>query len=146
LYFPPSLLFFRFEPHFLTSQGFAGGWFYCFGYAVDFPNKAVVFANYMSFWSDKPRVLWISIFFVFPIGFNILNVRRYGEVEYWFTAIKVVTIVGLSLAGLLIAMDATGTVLLGTDANLRPVPCAENVIGECLGGPGFGCISLPHSP
>lgn len=124
---------------FLTPGiGFAGGCLYCFGYAVDFPNKAVAFANYMSYWSDKPRVLWISIFFVFPIAFNILNVRKYGEVEYWFTAIKVVTIVGLIICGLLIAMNVTGTALLGTDNNLRPVPCANNTIGQCLTAPGFG--------
>lgn len=95
----------------------------------------------MSYWSDKPRALWISIFFLFPIGFNVLNVRRYGEIEYWFTAIKIVTIVGLSITGLLIAMEVTGTALLGTDANLRPVSCAENVIGECLTDSGFGCMS-----
>jgi amino acid permease len=98
----------------------------------------------MSYWSDKPRVLWISIFFVFPIAFNILNVRKYGEVEYWFTAIKVVTIVGLIICGLLIAMNVTGTALLGTDNNLRPVPCANNTIGQCLTAPGFGCTLLIH--
>ena len=123
-----------------NSQGFAAGWFYCFGYAVDFPNKAVAFANYMSYWSDKPRALWISIFFVAPILFNALNVRRYGEIEYVLTAIKVTTIVGLIIAGLLIAMEVTGTALLGTDDNLRPVACINNTIGNCLTEPGFGCI------
>jgi len=95
----------------------------------------------MAYWSDESRFLWISIFFVFPILFNILNVRRYGEIEYWFTAIKVVTIVGLIICGLLIAMDVTGTALLGTDQDYRPVPCANNTIGQCLTNPGFGCIS-----
>jgi amino acid permease len=93
----------------------------------------------MSYWSDKPRVLWISIFFIAPILFNVLNVRRYGEIEYGLTAIKVVTILGLIITGLLIAMEATGTALLGTDDNLRPVLCINNTINECLTDPGFGC-------
>ena len=39
--------------------------------------------------------LWIAIFFILPIFFNLLNVRRIGAIEFTFTAIKVCTLVGL---------------------------------------------------
>ena len=96
----------------------------------------------MAFWSDLNPAIFISIFLVFPIAFNLLNVRRYGEIEYWFTTIKVLTIAGLVLAGLLIAMGAvSGFYLFGTDAQYRPVDCLSNAVGTCV--PGFGFISTP---
>jgi amino acid permease len=98
----------------------------------------------MAFWTDVHPAIFVTVFLVFPIGFNLLNVRRYGEIEYWFTTIKVLTIVGLVLAGLLIAMGAApGPNLLGTDANFKPVDCINNnnpLNAPCV--PGFGFISI----
>lgn len=63
--------------------------------------------------------------------------------EFWFTTIKVITIVGLIFLGLLLAMGAAaGPLLLGTDAQYSAVKCAQNVIGECLPSPGFNCVIL----
>jgi len=98
----------------------------------------------MGFWTDVHPAVFISIFFVFSIAFNLLNVRRYGEIEYWATTIKVLTIVGLVLTGLLISMGAVaGPLYLGTNAQYQPVLCSENdpSMGPCLPGVGFISIS-----
>ena len=86
----------------------------------------------------------IVVFFIPPILINILNVRKYGEVEFWMTTIKLTTILGLIILGVVIAAGGISSLLLGTDANYRPVPCDKNdiAIGSCLSKPGFGCSSV----
>ena len=130
----------------LTSQGFAAGYAYCFGYALDYPNKAVATANFMTFWTNAvPPAAWITIFLLIPILFNLFNVRRIGEIEFWLTSIKVTTIVGLIFLGILLPMGASPSPpLLGTSAQYTAVDCSENVIGECLPNPGFNCLD-PYS-
>jgi len=90
---------------------------------------------------------WIVIFFIFTISFNLLNVRRVGVIEYTFTAIKVTTLVGLCILGLVILSGGVDEQpLLGLDSIYNPVPCAQNNItmGPCLSEPGFNCIDFEN--
>jgi amino acid permease len=103
----------------------------------------------MAFWLPKdqyPPEIWISLFWVVPLLFNYLNVRRYGEIEFWLTVTKVVTIVGIIILGILLPMGASPTTpLLGTDmSTLELVVCPQNPTPgiTCVGRPGFECISL----
>src|SRR5271156_3685560 len=100
----------------------------------------------MKFWSTPiPEPAWIAIFLVLAFLFNLFNVRRYGEIEFWLTTIKITLIVGLILLGVLLPMGAsTEGLLLGTDDNFHPVNCNETVamIGGCLPSPGFNCLIL----
>jgi hypothetical protein len=97
----------------------------------------------MTLWTTVSPVIWLSIFILLPFLFNILNLRRYGEVEYWITVIKVFTLVSVILIGILLPMGAsTSTQLLGTDAQFSPVKCGSNTVGQCLSPPGFTCILL----
>jgi amino acid permease len=96
---------------------------------------------------DKYRPeIWISIFWLIPVLFNYLNVRRYGEIEFWLTVAKVVTIVGIIVLGILLPMGASpATRLLGTDMQtLELVECPQTPTPgiTCVGTPGFGCISI----
>jgi hypothetical protein len=87
----------------------------------------------------------ITIFLVIPILFNLCNVRRYGEIEYWLTTLKIALIVGLICLGLLLPMSATPRPqLTGTNADYVPVDCSENdpAIGECVLPHGFDCNHL----
>lgn len=109
---------------------------------MDFANKAVTFSEYLTYWTadtTRNNVLAISFFFVLPILVNILNVRKYGEVEFWVTAFKLLSIMGLILVAFVIATGGAPSAKLGTSEDYRAVDCAENVIGACLSSPGFGC-------
>lgn len=108
---------------------------------MDYPNKALFAAEFMTFWTTSvPPEAWIAIFLIIPVLFNLFNVRRYGEVEFWLTSIKVTLIVGLIFLGIILPMGASpGSQLLGTSADYRPVDCSENVIGDCLPSHGFNC-------
>ena len=111
-------------------------------YAVPFPLVAA--AGIMEFWvPNLSSAVWVSAFFLVPIGFNFFNVRRYGAFEFYLTSIKVVACVGIMILGILLPMGAsTQPRLLGTDAAThQPVQC-NNVTDGCLEQPGFNCIVL----
>jgi amino acid permease len=99
----------------------------------------------MAFWDNEKRftALWIAIFFVVPIVFNFLYVRRLGEIEYWLTTTKIILILILIVTGLLIGLGLSTDPLLGTSSGYWPVPCSANEIGDCVPGPGLVSI-CPH--
>lgn len=55
----------------------------------------------MRHWFPRsPTALWSALFIGLVLGLNILSVRIYGEAEFWFASVKVVTIVIFILVGL----------------------------------------------
>lgn len=112
-------------------------------YAVPFPLVAA--SNIMSFWIPKSQIspaVWISVYFLLPITFNLFNVRRYGELEFWLTSIKVLACIGLIFLGILLPMDAsTEPLLLGTNSTTHEIiQCLNSTVDECVAQPGFKCI------
>jgi amino acid permease len=87
-------------------------------------------------------VISTSIFFVVPIAFNAYRIRKYGEIEFWITTIKVLTLVGLIIIGLVISTNDAASSLLGTDKSHYPLPCVNNTAGECVAAPDFLCINF----
>lgn len=113
---------------------------------MDFPNKVSSAATFVTIWDPDQRyhALWITMFFIVPIIFNFLYVRNLGEIEYWLTAIKIITILGLIITGILIAVGLSTEPRLGTSSQYTPLPCSANEIGNCVSPPGL--ISLdPNS-
>jgi amino acid permease len=125
------------------EKGFACGWIYWIGYVFSYPSKLVSIQKIMSFWCPNAHsAVIISVFLPVPLLINYLPARRYGEIEYWITILKITAICGIILLGVLFPMDASGnTPLLATVNNLT-FPCPSNPeIGECVGRQGFGCMS-----
>lgn len=112
------------------------------------PTPLVAAASIMSYWVQENSALWISVYIIPPILFNLLNVRRFGEVEFWLSSIKVYTFVGLVFFGLFLLMDAsTAPRLLGTKpfSNVTDYPliqCDHPALDDCVSSPGFNCTSL----
>lgn len=46
--------------------------------------------------------VWITVFLFVICCFNFLGVRAYGEAEFWFSVIKITTIIGLIILGVII--------------------------------------------
>jgi amino acid permease len=96
------------------------------------------------FWGPQskpllPSTSWIAFFLLVPLGFNFFNVRRYGEIEFWLTSVKVALFTGLIILGVLLPMSASPTPpLLGTVNGTVPVECSDSLV-ECLSNPGFKC-------
>ncbi len=47
---------------------------------------------------------WITVLFIvlILISFNLLGARLFGELEFWFSIIKVVTIIAMVIVGLVL--------------------------------------------
>jgi len=81
--------------------GFTVGWNYTFSTIVFCMSEITAVAIYMKFWfPDVPQWTWALATFVIMIGINLLNVKFFGEFEYWFSMIKVAAIVFMIVTGL----------------------------------------------
>ena len=80
------------------SLGFAMGWLYVYSFAIFVPFELTAAALVVDFWNTgiSPGV-WITVFLVPMVLLNILPVRFYGEAEFVFAWIKLLTITGLLL-------------------------------------------------
>jgi len=78
---------------------------------------------------------------IFPIVFNLFNVRRYGEIEFWFTVLKIAAVIGITILGILLPMNvSTYPRLLGTNAQHQMIPCNSPATDNCVNPPGFDCM------
>jgi amino acid permease len=128
-----------------NGQGFACGWAYWFAQAMSVAAQLVAASNTLYLWLPYvPREIWILVIFVIIFVFNNFNVRRYGEIEYWLTVIKVITIMGIIVAGVLLPMNASPNQrLLGTNNAGNPVACNDPSNNyTCIAVPGFECTVL----
>jgi AAT family amino acid transporter/D-serine/D-alanine/glycine transporter len=95
--------------------GFATGWSYWFMWVVTAMAELTAIGIYIRYWfPNVPQWLPALVALVALYGANQLAVRVFGELEFWFALIKVVTIVGLILGGLFVIFFHVGE--LGTTA------------------------------
>ena len=99
--------------------GFFTGWNYWFNYTICNIAELTVMGIYIQFWF--PGVpLWATAIAVMAIfgTVNLMNVKAFGEFEFWFALIKVVTIVSMIFFGLFIIVFGLGEGQGITIANL----------------------------
>jgi amino acid transporter, AAT family len=81
--------------------GFVTGWSYWFMWVVTAMAELTAIGIYVRYWlPDMPQWLPPLVALGLLYGANLLAVRVFGELEFWFALIKVVTILALILAGL----------------------------------------------
>jgi amino acid transporter, AAT family len=87
--------------------GFLTGWNYWFLWVVTCMAEITAAGIYMEYWfPEVPRWIWALAALVIMAAVNFLNVKAYGELEFWFALIKIVTIVFMIVSG--IGMIALG--------------------------------------
>jgi len=90
--------------------GFVSGWNYWVMYILVSLAELTALGIYMQYWfPDLP--VWQSVlgFFVLVNALSLLNVKAFGEMEFWFAVIKVVAVVGMIVFGLyLLASGGAG--------------------------------------
>ncbi|KAG8691401.1 hypothetical protein FRC11_004401 [Ceratobasidium sp. 423] len=106
--FPVSGGFTHYATRFIDpAVGFALGYNYWYSFAITLPTELTAAAIVIQYWNTTINVaVWITILFVLIIGINFMGVRWYGEFEFWFSAIKITTIVGLIILGICIDCGA----------------------------------------
>ncbi|KAK1979791.1 amino acid permease [Colletotrichum cereale] len=85
------------------ALGAATGWNFWYTMSISVPAEISAAATLIQFWntSINPGV-WITVFLVFIITINFCGVRLYGETEVVFASLKIMTIIGLIIGGLVI--------------------------------------------
>jgi amino acid transporter, AAT family len=85
--------------------GFATGWSYWFMWVVVGMAEITAVAVYINYWFPAvPQWLPALITLVILYGMNMIAVKLFGELEFWFALIKVVTIIALIVIGLVIIL------------------------------------------
>lgn len=103
--------------------GFLAGWNYWILYVMVSISELTAVAAYMQFWWPWMPT-WVStfIFFIIINAINFLTVRAFGEIEFWFSIVKIVAIVAMILFGIYILVFATDLVPEATIKNLWQAP------------------------
>ncbi|KIJ47993.1 hypothetical protein M422DRAFT_248140 [Sphaerobolus stellatus SS14] len=85
------------------ALSFALGWNYWYCFAITLPGELSAASVIVSYWNKTINSgVWITIFLLVVVVINFLGTRSFGECEFWFASIKVATIVGLIILGLVI--------------------------------------------
>ncbi|AGZ24567.1 MULTISPECIES: amino acid permease [Staphylococcus] len=90
--------------------GFVTGWTYWLCWIITGMAEVTAVAKYVSFWFPHiPN--WISALFCVLIlmSFNLLSAKLFGELEFWFSIVKIVTIIGLIVVGAIMILFAYKT-------------------------------------
>src|SRR6185312_11019105 len=89
--------------------GFVTGWSYWFMWILTAMAELTAIGVYMQHWFPSiPQWLPALVALIVLYGSNLLAVRVFGELEFWFALIKVVTIVALIIGGLFVIFFHTG--------------------------------------
>ncbi|MET0454192.1 MAG: amino acid permease [Mycobacterium sp.] len=109
--------------------GLSVGWLYWWFWVLIIPIEAIAGAKIIHLWIDVPQ--WASALIIVGVLTltNLVSVRNYGELEFWFALVKIVAIIGFIVVGIL----AITGVLPGTS-----IDATHNLFGA----PSF----MPNGP
>jgi len=89
--------------------GFFTGWSYWFMWVVTGMAEITAIGVYVHYWlPDLPQWIPALITLVVLYGANLIAVGLFGEFEFWFAIIKVVTIIALIVIGLAVILFGFG--------------------------------------
>jgi len=91
------------------ALGFALGWTYWCKYIITTPNQLTASALIIQEWKSGKEVnpgVWVAIFLVVICAINYFGISFFGELEFWLSSIKIVTIVGVIILSFLLAVGA----------------------------------------
>ena len=92
--------------------GFSVRYAYWFAQVVAIGSEVIAASIYMRKWIPEEKVpsfVWVIIFSVVMVYINARSVGNFGEFEYWFAMIKVVTIVAFIVVGALLLFGVGGS-------------------------------------
>ncbi|KAI9033709.1 amino acid permease/ SLC12A domain-containing protein [Phycomyces nitens] len=98
------------------ALGFALGWNYWYNWAVTLAVELTAGSMVMAFWAPwVPGYVWSIVFLILVLSLNLFSVKGYGEAEYWFALIKVLTVIVFIFLGILVDTAVLGDVYYGVE-------------------------------
>lgn len=82
--------------------GFVTGWTYWFCWIMTAMADIIAVGMYVQYWFDIPQWVPALICLIILLGLNLLTVKLFGELEFWFAIIKVITILALIVIGVVL--------------------------------------------
>ncbi|GAV53500.1 hypothetical protein ZYGR_0AI07840 [Zygosaccharomyces rouxii] len=81
---------------------FMCGWNLFYAQAMIAPSEITASTLLIQYWTDANSAIFVSIFIVITIAVTALPVKVFGESEFWVSMIKLITITGLIILGVVI--------------------------------------------
>ncbi|GAB6992404.1 amino acid permease [Paenibacillus pini] len=109
-YMPESGSFSTYASRFVSPAfGFAVGWNFWYNWAITIAAELAAATVIIKYWfPHSSSILWSLLFLVLMFGLNFLSAKGYGESEYWFAIIKIVTVVLFLTLGVLMIFGIFG--------------------------------------
>lgn len=83
------------------SLAFAAGWNYVYVYGMLLAAEVTAAGILLDYWKTLTPV-WITIILIVVLILNIIAVEVFGEAEFWFASVKLITIMGLIILGIVL--------------------------------------------
>ncbi|MFB7775911.1 amino acid permease [Streptomyces bauhiniae] len=104
LYRPSSGSFVSYAREFLGEKGaYVAGWMYFLNWSTTGIADITAIALYTHYWSmftSIPQWVLALVALAVVLTVNLISVKIFGEMEFWFSIIKVATLVGFMLIGI----------------------------------------------
>ncbi|WP_128436828.1 amino acid permease [Streptomyces cyaneus] len=104
LYRPSSGSFVSYAREFLGEKGaYVAGWMYFLNWSTTGIADITAIALYTHYWSlftDIPQWVLALIALAVVLAVNLISVKIFGEMEFWFAIIKVATLVAFMFVGI----------------------------------------------
>lgn len=104
VYRPSSGSFVSYAREFLGEKGaFAAGWMYFVNWSttgIADITAIALYTHYWSFFTDIPQWALALMALAVVLAINLISVKYFGEMEFWFAIIKVAALVAFMLIGI----------------------------------------------
>ncbi|MBD0712200.1 MULTISPECIES: amino acid permease [unclassified Streptomyces] len=110
LYRPSSGAFVSYAREFMGEKGaYTAGWLYFLNWSTTSVADITAAATYAHFWSmfsDIPQWILALIALAVVLTANLISVRYFGEMEFWFSIVKVGALVAFLLIGVFLVVTS----------------------------------------
>jgi L-asparagine permease len=110
LYRPTAGSFVEYAREFIGAwAGYACGWMYWLNWAATGVAEITAVGKYVQYWAPGvPQ--WLSALGALGVllAVNLVTVRLFGELEFWFATLKVIAIVSFLVVGLTLVLSVAG--------------------------------------
>lgn len=90
------------EDYLGPRAAFVTGWTYWFCWIMTAMADVIAVGVYVQYWFDIPQWMPAVLCLIVLLGLNLMTVKNFGELEFWFALIKVITIVALIGLGIVL--------------------------------------------
>ncbi|CAG8427098.1 unnamed protein product [Penicillium salamii] len=84
------------------ALAFANGWNQVYSYIVSIPSEIVAAAVIIEFWVTVNNAIWITVLGLLMLSTAFIFVRVYGELEFGFSILKIMLVIGINIMALVI--------------------------------------------